>query len=77
LKILEYKILLNKMKLLYKVTIRTYYFGIIHYNFYVIAESESEALKLVRETPKYKKDDDAEIVNVFCYDLKKSNSCVL
>ena len=65
------------MKLLYKITIKTYYFGITHYNFYVIAESESEALDLVKRDPRYRKDEDAEIVSTICYNLEKSNSCVL
>lgn len=48
---------------LYKVTIKTYLFGIQRNVLFVLANTESEMLSTVRQHPIVKKDDNAEIEN--------------
>ena len=48
---------------LWKVHIKTYHFGISYYDFFVLANSESNMLRTVYDYPSYRKDEDAEIVN--------------
>ena len=45
---------------LFKVHIRTYYFGIRYYDLFVLANNESNMLRTV--SAKISKDDDAEIM---------------
>lgn len=47
---------------LYKVLVKTYYFGNQYYHKYVLANNKSQARTLVTEQPSYKRDEDAEIV---------------
>lgn len=48
---------------LYKVTIKTYIFGIQRYVLFVLANTESGMLNTVKQYPIVRKDDDAEIEN--------------
>lgn len=62
---------------LWKVHIRTYYFGIIYYDLFVLADTESNMLRTVYNHPRYKKDEDAEIVNYEEVDLNNSENRIL
>ena len=62
---------------LYKVTIKTYLFGIQHNVLFVLANTESEMLNTVRQHPIVKKDDDAEIVNYREINLNDATNRVL
>lgn len=46
---------------LFKVHIKTYYFGNRSYYVYVLAEDSDEALEYIYKEPYYKNDEDAEI----------------
>lgn len=48
---------------LWKVYIKTYHFGIVYYDLFVLANSEKNMLRTVYDYPPYKKDEDAKIVN--------------
>ena len=50
---------------LFKVHIRTYYFGNVDYFIYVLAENSDEALGFIYKDPKYYKDEDAEIIEIY------------
>jgi hypothetical protein len=50
---------------LWKVIIKTYYFGIKHYELFVLADTESAMLRTVNQYPAVRKDEDAEIE---CYE---------
>ena len=60
---------------LYKVTIKTYYFGIRMYELFVLADSEEEMEKVVHN--KIRRDDDAEIVSFEEIDLKDTTNRVI
>lgn len=60
---------------LYKVTIKTYYFGIRMYELFVLADSEQEMKKVVHN--KIRRDDDAEILNFEEIDLKDTTNRVI
>lgn len=60
---------------LYKVTIRTYYFGTKMYELFVLADSEQEMKKVVHN--KIRRDDDAEIVSFEEIDLKDTTNRVI
>lgn len=62
---------------LWKVHIKTYYFGISYYNLFVLANSESNMLRAVYEHPSYKHDEDAEIVKYEEINLNDSENRVL
>ena len=62
---------------LWKVHIKTYYFGIRNYDLFVLADSESNMLKTVYKHPPYSKDEDAEIVEYKEIDLNNSENRVL
>ena len=46
---------------LFRALIKTYYFGNVSYYVYVLAEDSDEALEYIYKSPKYSKDEDAEI----------------
>lgn len=46
---------------LYKVRIKTYYFGIRYYELFVLADTESNMLRTVNSHPTVRKDEDAKI----------------
>ena len=48
---------------LWKVRIKTYYFGIRYYEVFVLADTESAMLRTVNQHPMVKKDEDADIDN--------------
>lgn len=50
------------MMKLWKVHIKTYYFGIRYYDLFVLANNESNMLRTVYKYPGYRKDEDAEVV---------------
>ena len=47
---------------LWKVHIKTYHFGIVYYDLFVLADSESNMLKTVYKHRVYHKDEDAEVI---------------
>ena len=47
---------------LWKVRIKTYYFGNRYYDLYVLANNESNMLRTVYNHPAYRKDEDAEVL---------------
>lgn len=47
---------------LWKIHIKTYYFGIRYYDLFVLADTESNMLRTVYKYPAYHKDEDAEII---------------
>lgn len=62
---------------LFNFTIKTYYFGIVHYPILVLADSEKSARKLVIELPKFHNDEDAEIENIEEVDLTDTTNRIL
>lgn len=62
---------------LWKVTIKTYYFGIRYYEIFVLASSESEMLRTVYKHPLYKKDEGAEVDMYEQIDLEDETNRVL
>lgn len=62
---------------LWKVHIRTYRFGIVYYDLFVLADSESNMLRTVYKHPSYSKDEDAEIIKYEEIDLNASQNRVL
>lgn len=62
---------------LYKVRIKTYYFGIHYYELYVLADTESNMLRTVNLHPIVRKDDDAEIESYEEIDLTDKTNRVL
>lgn len=62
---------------LWKVRIRTYYFGIRYYELFVLAGSECEVIKTVNQYPMVRKDDDAEIDSCEQIDLTDETNRVL
>lgn len=60
---------------LYKVTIKTYYFGIRKYELFVLADSEESMRSTVNN--KIRRDDDAEIVGFEEIDLKDTTNRVI
>ena len=62
---------------LWKVHIKTYYFGIRYYDLFVLANNESNTLRTVYNYPAYHKDEDAEIVEYKEIDLNDSENRVL
>lgn len=57
---------------LYKVIIKTYYFGVRKYELFVLADSEKEMKKVVHN--KIRRDDDAEILTFEEIDLKDTTN---
>lgn len=62
---------------LWKVYIKTYYFGNSYYHLFVLADCETNMLKTVYKHPAYRKDEDAEIVRYEEVDLNDSENRVL
>lgn len=62
---------------LWKVHIKTYYFGIQYYNLFILADTESNMLRTVYNYPAYCKDEDSEIVDYKEIDLSDSENRVL
>ena len=62
---------------LWKVHIKTYYFGIIYYDLFVLADTESNMLMAVYKYPVYRKDEDSEIVEYKEIDLDDNENRVL
>lgn len=62
---------------LWKVHIKTYYFGVHYYDLFVLSDTESNMLRTVYNHPTYRKDDDAEIVEYKEIDLNDSENRVL
>lgn len=62
---------------LWKVHIRTYHFGIYYYDLFVLANSESNMLRIVYKHPSYNKDENAEIVKYEEIDLNNLENRVL
>ena len=60
---------------LYKVTIKTYYFGTKMYELFVLADSEEKMEKVVYN--KIRRDDDAEILSFEEIDLKDTTNRVI
>lgn len=62
---------------LWKVRIKTYYFGISYYEVFVLADTESAMLRIVNQHPMVKKDEDADIDNYEQIDLTDETNIVL
>lgn len=62
---------------LWKVHVKTYYFGIMYYDLYVVADSESNMLRTVYQHAMYRKDEDAEIDKYEEIDLNNTENRVL
>ena len=62
---------------LWKVTIKTYLFGIRRYVLFVLAMTENEMLNTVNQYPIVRKDDDAEIESYEEVDLTDETNRVL
>ena len=62
---------------LWKVRIKTYYFGIRYYELFVLSDSESSMLETVNHYPKVRKDEDAEIDSYEQIDLNDETNRVL
>ena len=62
---------------LFNFTIKTYYFGIVHYPILVLADSEESARKLVIDMPKFHHDEDAEIESVEEIDLTDTTNRII
>ena len=60
---------------LYKVIIKTYYFGTIGYELFVLADSEESMRTVVNN--KIRRDDDAEIVKFEEIDLSDTTNRIL
>lgn len=65
------------MMRLWKVRIKTYYFGISYYDLFVLADTESNMLRTVYEHPFYSNDEDAEVIKYEEIDLNDSENRVL
>lgn len=61
---------------LWKVRIKTYYFGFRYYELLVLANTESEMLRTVNQHPTIRKDDDAEIDSYEQIDLNDETNRV-
>ena len=62
---------------LYKVTIKTYIFGIQRYVLFVLANTESGMINTVKQYPIVRKDEDAEIESYEQIDLTDEKNRVL
>lgn len=62
---------------LYKVHIKTYHFGVLYYDLFVLSDTESNMLRTVYNHPAYHKDEDAEIIKYEEIDLNDCESRVL
>ena len=62
---------------LWKVTIKTYVFGIHRYKLFVLANTESEMLNTVEQYPVVRRDIDAEIESYAEIDLTDETNRVL
>lgn len=62
---------------LWKVIIKTYYFGIKRYELFVLSDTESNMLKTVNQHPIVRKDEDTEIESYERIDLTDETNRVL
>lgn len=62
---------------LWKVRIKTYYFGIRYYEVFVLSDTESAMLRTVHQYPMVRKDEDAEIDSYEQIDLTDETNRVL
>lgn len=62
---------------LWKVHIKTYYFGIRYYDLFVLADTEDNMLEKVYNHTSYKNDEDAEITYYEEIDLNDTTNRIL
>ena len=62
---------------LWKVHIKTYYFGVYYYDLFVLSDTESNMLRTIHKHLTYHNDEDAEIVKYEEVDLSNSENRVL
>ena len=62
---------------LWRVKIKTYYFGAYSYELFVLANDEDSMKQTVRNYPNYKRDEDAEIESYEQIDLTDETNRVL
>lgn len=62
---------------LWKVRIKTYYFGIRYYELFVLADTESNMLRMINQYPMIRKDEDAEVDQYEQIDLTDETNRVL
>ena len=62
---------------LWRVKIKTYYFGVYSYELFVLANDEDSMKQTVRNYPPYKKDENAEIEGYELINLEDMTNRVL
>lgn len=62
---------------LWKVKIKTYYFGIHYYELFVLSDTESNMLRTVNQHPRVRKDEDACVDSYEQIDLTDETNRVL
>lgn len=62
---------------LWKVNIKTYYFGNTSYTLFVLADTEDNARETIYKYPPYHKDEDAEIESITEIDLNDTTNRVI
>ena len=62
---------------LWKVRIKTYYFGIRYYELFVLADTESAMLITINQHPLVRNDEDAEVESYEQIDLTDETNRVL
>lgn len=62
---------------LWKVKIKTYYFGIHYYELFVLSDTESNMLRTVNKHPMVRKDEDACVDSYEQIDLNDETNRVL
>ncbi len=67
----------SHMMRLWKVHIKTYHFGVLYYDLFVLADTESNMLRIVYKYPSYSKDEDAEVITYEEINLNDSENRVL
>lgn len=65
------------MMRVWKVHIKTYHFGILYYDLFVLADSSTSMLRTVYKHPAYRKDENAEVTGYKEIDLNNSENRVL
>lgn len=62
---------------IWKALIKTYHFGVVYYDLFVAADTESNMLRTIYKHPIYWKDGDAEIIKYEQIDLNDETNRVL
>lgn len=65
------------MMKLWKVHIKTYYFGVYYYDLFVLSDTESNMLRTIYKYQTYHNDEDTKILGYKEIDLNNSENRVL